>query len=282
MLKNLIRTLCLLPVLIAAHSVNADYSHEIDIQREITPKVVSSLSTLLTESEVESIARQRLGVLGVGGSNVDLDRIGTSNMFRTSFGGSMYIVNDDARFWQPFQPVREMSSNGIIPFTALAKEVSNYLDLIQFIESVKEHLIVYPAVGQTKETVYAFMDISCPHCAKFHQIDSRTLTQSGYEVVYIPFLRQPSDKKARHGLTKIFCTIDPVERRVAFDAVIGSYKTYRSQFIEPPKGCDNQHGWLYRELMLSGGRHQFLGSPTFVLEAGHVFFGASGLMSYIQ
>lgn len=76
----------------------------------------------------------------------------------------------------------------------------------------KEDMVIYPAKGEHKASIYVFTDTTCPYCQKIHQ-DVEALNAKGIEVRYLAWPRGP---KAVPSLQAIWCNND---RQKAMDMV---------------------------------------------------------------
>lgn len=74
-------------------------------------------------------------------------------------------------------------------------------------------LIVYPAQGKTKHTVYVFTDSSCPYCHRLHG-HLNEITAKGIEVRYVAW---PRGEQFFPIMKSIWCSKD---RKAAFEASV--------------------------------------------------------------
>lgn len=56
-----------------------------------------------------------------------------------------------------------------------------------------------------KNRIFVLMDYTCPFSKKFHNETLNKLLQNDIEVTYIPYQRDPSNRKTKNGLAEIFC-----------------------------------------------------------------------------
>ncbi|TXJ07185.1 MAG: DsbC family protein [Acinetobacter sp.] len=87
-------------------------------------------------------------------------------------------------------------------------------------------LIVYPAQGKTKHTVYVFTDSSCPYCHKFHGHIAE-MNQKGIEVRYIAW---PRGEQFFPTMQNIWCSED---RKAAFDQAIAGLEVHATACQNP-------------------------------------------------
>lgn len=79
----------------------------------------------------------------------------------------------------------------------------------------KKDMIIFPAKGQTKASIYVFTDADCGYCRKFHsEID--TVNALGIEVRYLPW---PRSEQTMPIMEKIWCSSD--RKKALTDAKLG-------------------------------------------------------------
>tara|TARA_B100000809_G_scaffold255150_1_gene293292 strand:- start:867 stop:1682 length:816 start_codon:yes stop_codon:yes gene_type:complete len=244
------------------------------------PGIILVASKLVPENVVEKNAVGHLMLQGVNKPRIDVERIGVSSIFRIKMDGKAYLTDDSARFWMPYGPIKQMSPDGIYQTTSTQKEIDSIIGLLSFIDIYKDEMVIYPANGKRKHKVYAFMDVSCPYCQKFHRTELRGFRNKGVELVYVPLLRNVNDKKVRKMTNALYC-LPKGDKQAAMDGILTNFK-YEKNRLLGIKGCSSNNQWVYDLLMNSGQRHGFSGSPVFITENGRVFYGASGLTSFFK
>jgi hypothetical protein len=250
------------------------------INSQPVPGVISVASELVPERIVAQNAAGHLVLQGMSNPRIDVERMGVSSLFRIKMGGKAYLTDDSARFWMPYGPVKQMSPDGIYQTTSTQKEIESIIGLLSFIDMYKDGMVTYPANGKRKHKVYAFMDVSCPYCQKFHRTELRQFSNKGVEFVYVPLLRDVNNKKVRKMTNALYC-LPKNDRQIAMDGILTNFK-YEKNRLLGIEGCSSNNQWVYDLLMNSGQRHGFSGSPVFITENGRVFYGASGLTSFFQ
>lgn len=89
----------------------------------------------------------------------------------------------------------------------------------------EKDLIIYPAKGDKKHTIYVFSDVSCSYCQRLHkQMDD--MNAKGIEVRYIAW---PRGEQLFPAMESIWCSED---RKKAFDDTINGATL-------PPASCAN-------------------------------------------
>lgn len=250
------------------------------IKSQPVPGIISVASTLIPEDVVAQNALGHLMLQGMKTPRIKVERMGVSSLFRIKMDGKAYLTDDSARFWMPYGPIKQMSPDGIYQTTSTQEEIESILGLLSFIDVYKAELITYPANGKRRYKVYAFMDVSCPYCQKFHRTELRRFNNKGVEFIYVPLLRDVSSKKTRKMTNALYC-LPKGDRQVAMDGILSNFKNEKNRLLKID-GCSNNNKWLYDLLMNSGQRHGFSGSPVFITENGRIFYGASGLASFFK
>lgn len=70
-----------------------------------------------------------------------------------------------------------------------------------------EDMVIFPAVGKPKRTLYVFTDVDCGYCRKFHaQVPE--LNKRGVEVRYLAFPRGGLASPVAAKLTSVWCAQD--------------------------------------------------------------------------
>ncbi len=89
----------------------------------------------------------------------------------------------------------------------------------------KKDMIIYPAEGKTKASIYVFTDATCPYCQKLHH-NVPEMNKKGIEVRYLAWPRHP---KAKTLLDAVWCSDD---RKKAMDMA-------KNGKVPEAKSCEN-------------------------------------------
>lgn len=103
----------------------------------------------------------------------------------------------------------------------------------------EKEMIIYPAKGETKATIYVFTDVDCPYCTQLHQEIDRT-NELGIEVRYLAFPRMEmslpkmqniwcaenkkqamDDAKSGKDISNIKTCESPVEKQIELGISLG-------------------------------------------------------------
>ncbi|MDQ8036146.1 MAG: DsbC family protein [Pedobacter sp.] len=71
----------------------------------------------------------------------------------------------------------------------------------------RSDMIIYPAVGKAKSTIYVFTDVECGYCRKFHQ-EVPKLNKLGVEVRYLAFPRKGPNTDDSAKMDSVWCAKD--------------------------------------------------------------------------
>ncbi|PCJ14574.1 MAG: hypothetical protein COB04_14870 [Gammaproteobacteria bacterium] len=175
-----------------------------------------------------------------------------SGMYNVELNGSELIfVSGDGRFIFD-GAMLEMTGSKVVnlgdEFYATGRQES--------LASVPDQeMIIFPAQGEAKGVVYAFTDVDCGYCKKFHQEIPR-LSALGVEVRYLAWPRSgPNDASGTYQkMKKVWCSKD---RKAAMTAA----KTGQALDAEAP-GCQTpigSHFALGQKLGIRGTPALFLG-----------------------
>jgi hypothetical protein len=208
------------------------HSGELDMF-EFDSTVPPSLA-LSTMAEVEeNVSAKIAGAWGYEG-DVKISRIFASDMFAVNFKGATYITDSSAESWI------QNGNTGFFQFSPYVRRVatSNYdrenlMKFGVFIEKLKRHLPTYKAFAGEREHIYVFVDMTCPHCRKFHLSQRVKFQKKGYSFTYIPFLRDPSNKRFSALNKWTFCAdVESVKTNidnVYSESIVNKALAYMSQ-----------------------------------------------------
>lgn len=153
------------------------------------------------------------------------------------------------------------------------------MELTSFLSHAYESLVVYePMKGNRNEVIYAFMDVSCPHCKSFHLTKRVGLQMAGYTVVYLPFMRTPSDKKTRVVTEYLYCLKTNEDRMEFLNKAYleRKIKTVASG-LPQDKSCSNLNSAIVNGVLSLGEQFNLAGSPVFFTEQGRLFYGYAAI-----
>jgi protein-disulfide isomerase len=208
---------------------------------------------------------------------IGMQRIFVSDLFSLNIGNKSYITNSTADYLLG-SDLSEifLTEPGLKKVSTSNDTISDLMKLSVFIESSKEILPSYNGYSSKPPIkVYAFIDVTCPHCKSFHLTHRAKLQQKGVSFVYVPFLRDVSNKKSRKANIDVFCSSTPED---ALDEYFlsGSIVGDGSDSV-----CSQLQLTVLNFLFQNGERYGLAGSPMFLMEYGSVIYGGDALLSEI-
>jgi hypothetical protein len=232
----------------------------------------------------QSVERRMIDELGlkqVVAENAPLSRIFVSDWFGVSIHGKGYVVNSDASYWM------QGGMGEMFMFTPSVQRVSvsngnreRLLNLMLLINAYKETLVTYPSTtGYVRERIYAFMDVTCPFCRKFHLTERQDLQAQGYEFVYIPYAKEPNNKDVTELNLWAYCANNELHSKRNIDDVYLATSRGRDNMAMSPE-CDDESLRFIEFLMGSGERFSLAGSPAFFTGTADVVYGSAALERY--
>lgn len=122
----------------------------------------------------------------------------------------------------------------------------------------RDDMVIFPAEGELKSTVYAFTDVDCGYCRKLHS-EINEYSKLGIEIRYLAFPRAGIDSSSYDKMVSVWCAEDP--RQAMTDSKAGRPIA--------AKTCDNAVAEQY-EL---GQKLGVTGTPALLFEDGSLMPG---------
>ena len=123
-----------------------------------------------------------------------------------------------------------------------------------------------------QKSVFAFIDVSCPHCREFHLRKLDEWNRQGVRVYFIPFMRDPMDKKTKVIMDDIFCADNNSER---LDLILSAYINIKAYVVKGNSGSCGHKRALLDSLYKIGMQYSLKGSPMFMNMVGDVYYGSA-------
>ena len=143
----------------------------------------------------------------------------------------------------------------------------------------KNDLIHFESTINTKGSVFIFVDYTCPYCKKFHEVNLKKINDLGFDVFYVPFLRNPQNEKVRNNLYSIFCHKDNNYKKELLN------KAFNLEIIFNNSDNDNKCSYSkdYFNMIASIGEHlNIQGTPTSLFYNGNLISGYIPMNQYIH
>jgi hypothetical protein len=224
------------------------------------------------------------GILKEGSpGNIRLSRLSVSDWFGFSLNGETYLTDANAShilksdlrdFFHVSPTLSQVSmSNG---------GVESLFKLTSFLRSFESDAIlpVYKSTSKTRPeiVIYAFMDVTCPFCKKFHLLEREQLNRDGVTFIYIPFTKNYSNKKDLALNYAVFCQ-SASEKKNSIDDAYLAPKITRFK-INP--NCNLLDSTLIRFFLKTGEMYGVAGSPMFLSRSGKVMYGTPSLIQFVR
>lgn len=209
-----------------------------------------------------------------------VERLMSSEWFAVSVDGRGYLTEPFADNWL------RTDFNGLYSFSYGIREISvtnstreSFIYLLNFLSSIDEFL---PSYGprKYKEKIYAFVDVTCPHCKKFHLTERASFEEKGIRVIYVPFARDVSRKSTIDANMFAFCSPDILSTKSKLNDVYMMSKLELSSKSWFPK-CTKIQQSIFSFLIGNGERYSLRGSPMFLTEMGDALYGTAALSHYL-
>jgi hypothetical protein len=260
------------PASVFAKDVSSDFKFELsqDVQSWISEPPIS----FVTEKVLDT-ARGELGLGDSAIENIFVERVFVSGFYNVYIQNNRYVVDPYANYWvQNNESDFFMFDKGAYNITASNGVKESLMEMIPFIESIApDYLVEYKPINTSeKKTVYAFMDLSCPHCKSFHLSTRSDWQSQGVRVVYIPFLKDQSNKRVAEATAGAFCQQNKGSRAKAVNDVY--MKGYRGLGLNS-QGCTTIQKTIFDFLFNSGARYGLEGSPMFLTDTGRIYYGTT-------
>jgi hypothetical protein len=230
---------------------------------------------------VESRMINELGLKPEIAKNVPVSRLFVSDWFGVSIDNKGYVVNSDASYWM------QGGMGEMFMFTPSIQRVSisngnreRLLNLMLLINAHKDTLVTYPSTtGYVRERIYAFMDVTCPYCRRFHLTERQEFQAKGYEFVYIPYAREPNNIDMVNLNLWAFCAKDNLHSKRNIDSAYLATPKIRGKMASAP-ACNDGSLKFIEFLVGSGERFGVVGSPAFFTGSADVIYGSDALERY--
>lgn len=172
--------------------------------------------------------------------------------YEFAIGNDIFYLSEDGRYLIKGEMIDLQTRENL----AEARRQANRLDILNGID--KKELITFPAQGETRYVVYAFVDTDCPYCRMLQQ-HMDEYNKLGIEMRFLAFPRSGPNSPTFHRAISIWCNKD---RRQAMIAAQEGYEI-------PQQRCPNS----IREQYTIGVNFGVTNTPAFVLGDGTLVQG---------
>lgn len=145
------------------------------------------------------------------------------------------------------------------------------IDNFNILNLINKGIIIYePEIFN--QTIYVFMDYTCPYCKKFHKEYLNKLLEYRIRVIYIPFVRD-LNLNTLNNTINTFCIEDEEYKKQIFDNIINEKEVDIKQ-------CDNDY--FIRNNIKKGFILNLIGTPAIFSEDGRYIGGLIDFFSLIK
>lgn len=216
----------LLAVLSATISLSACSQQQTKEAEPLTASAPAGNASGLTErnaqQRLKATLEQHFTTAGLKVKITDLQKIDNSPFYwvRLDNHSSVFATDDGQYVFQG-----DLMKMGGKQLENIADQFQSNINKSLLATIKEEDMIIYPAKGDKKHTIYVFSDVSCSYCQRLHkQMDD--MNSKGIEVRYIAW---PRGEQLFPAMESIWCSED---RKKAFDDAISGETL-------PPANCAN-------------------------------------------
>jgi thiol:disulfide interchange protein DsbC len=208
----------------------------------------------------------------------DIKQIQNSNLFKVKVGGKDFFASPDINYIFSGKAIKIFPENKKFQRLIIEEEDKEFNRKI-FPLLNKEDLIYFKSKNNYNGSVFIFIDYTCPFCKKFHNRNLEKINNAGFDVYYIPFLRDNKNKRVRSNLYSIFCHKDNEYKKELIN------KAFEIELIfnntEEDKNCSFSRE--YFNMLLNIGEYiKVEGTPTSLFYNGNLISGYIPLNQYFQ
>lgn len=243
------------------------------------PNVDSIANLTPTSTVMKNVISQLEGGFGVSkeqAGDVTLIRMSDSDLFQVELAGVRYTINADAKYWLKGEVDGVyVTKDGRAKGSVASNDMLEFNQRLRvFLMAVSDLLPVYGDITKDK-VVFAFVDLSCPYCQQFHLVNRSELEKQGVTFVYVPFVRDPNDKRVMDATRTVFCNADPVAAKMELDSVY--LNGPRNLGAMKGGACSHIRQSIIESLLVVGHQMGIVGTPMFLMPSGEVIYGTSKL-----
>lgn len=213
--------------------------------------------------------------------NVSIARVFTSNWYQVSVDQSIYIIDENADYWMQGSAIGNVFifDDTVTPVNVNNETREMLSKIVSFVSNSPEYAIVYKPRQISLGKIFVFMDLSCPFCREFHLSNKENILNEGYELWYIPFIRDENKKSIKLTL-ETFCSFDNELKKSNINNHYIDPKN--NKMIASSQDCSPTQKAVLDTLMRSGGIYSLTGTPLFITESTGLFYGYSAIQQHIS
>lgn len=285
----MLRLINLLAILLSPFWVLAQESNEPDFIVAAHGADITSFAPWIKFSDIQSVRTRAVSQLSLSlgveikeTDNISLDRLYTSDLYQVVVNGKPYIINSDASYWISGDAVGNLFLfNGTVSPVNVSNKTR--IEIAKIIQLASTWPSVHASFGEisAKETIFAFVDLACPHCKEFHLTKREYWQNRGFRFVYLPMTLNAESRKSRELHSRVFCIPDSQKKRdVITEIYLNGVKTEIPGLSDVV--CSKVDQAMMSVLIGAGIKYNLTGTPLFVTETGNFFYGQGSLEQYLS
>ncbi len=209
----------------------------------------------------------------------DIIQIENSNLFQVNVSGTNFYASPDLNFIFSGKVIKLLPEDQSFQrYNTTEKERAFNRKFLPFIN--KEDLIHFESKSiESKGSVFIFVDYTCPYCKRFHEGSLEKINNLGFDVYYVPFLRNPDNDRVRNNLYSIFCHKDNDYKK----ELISKAFTLEMVFNNSDNDKNCSYSKDYFNMITNIGEYlDIKGTPTSLFYNGNLISGYIPMNQYIH
>ncbi|MFY0655857.1 MAG: DsbC family protein [Neptunomonas phycophila] len=181
------------------------------MRRTLLPTLLLLLSTSVFAQSVEEQIQTQIKKIDASIPVVSIEKAPIPGMYEVELGsGEVLYTDEKGEFFLLGNLYQLSDAEGFVSLTEKKQNAQREKEMAALDDS---DLVIYPAQGAEKASVFVFTDVDCPYCRKLHD-EVPKLQAQGVTVKYLAFPRQGPGSPVHKKMESIWCAED---RNAAMD-----------------------------------------------------------------
>jgi hypothetical protein len=204
-----------------------------------------------------------------------IEQIEQTNLFKISSDKNHFFMNPENDFIF-IGKILKINNSDFIQQNVSQKRREYNRSMLRVFDL--DDFIIYKNKGTkvNNGVIYVFVDFSCPFCKKFHDKNLKNLLMLGYEVRYVPFLKDPNNLKVKGLMENIFCLNNNEDKKSFLDKAFQNKKSFNMD----SKNCKRKD--YINNLFTLSDLYMFKGTPAIMFNNGNYIEGYVPLKSLVS
>jgi len=194
-----------------------------------------------------------------------IEQVGNSELFEISYGKQTFFTTADIDYLFVGKIIKLADKSFSKMFTNENRAKLNRTLLRLYSDS--DMIIHKPLIDKIGD-LFVFIDYSCPFCLKFHENNLKSLLKLGYQVNYIPFLKNPDNNLVKSQMLNLFCLPDNEKKKDLINHAFSNPKSFTNEKIEV---CSRKE--YIQNIFSITNFFNFKGTPAILLYNGNYVEG---------